>query len=435
MSFNKLILGENELHDFENLLLRDRIITKMNTEYSPAAGSPIISKGTRNTNKARLLKAIMVFDKIDAVDLSPYDVSPLVDCGLVEENACISHGSDSVLSSRVVDSAWKYKNQIIESIISITNSLFRANRIDVYPKSLISQEELLDLCDAYLYGSQRDFLSAYNNAMELILQHYFRFNSDYNRALERIWDSVYDNIDKIYDVLDSVPYEKDLIPTYLNLFEELQSSIQKYYVSHICLDCKSDWMKCCDNSEFMYTYNFSCPFREELGEQRFAKINGLILSSENNAVLFDNSIQFLNSIRNSSDSLKLIDDIYHIVNIDLSNILESLPTPRNAREAIRIRNRPEISSFRNILFHWGESLSTGDIDTAEQIQKDFDEAKKYFIKKEKNNITKRSIFHCFFEALGSQIPYLSNVVGFITPFLTRKKLLEEEKHRWFLLTR
>ena len=366
---------------------------------------------------------------------SPYDFSPLVNYGLVQENACILAGSEASFSSKVIDSAWQYKNKIVESIVSITDSIFRVDHIEVYPKSLISKEDLFDLCDAYLFGSQSDFLHAYEDAVRIILQHYYRYEVDINMALQQIMEFVSDSIDEVYRVLDAVPFEEELIPEYLKLFEELQSSIQFYYVPHACLSCQTSWKRCCDNSEFLYTYNFHCPFREELGEQRFAKINGLMLSSDKNAALFDNSIRFRQNKQETTGKMSIIEEIYHIVNVDLSQVLESLPTPRNAIEAIRMRNRPEISSFRNILNHWGECLLSGDINTAEQIKKDYGLAREFFNKKERDNLKRRSIFHCFFEVLGNQIPYLSNVVGIITPLYTRKRLLEEEKHRWFLLTR
>lgn len=443
MGFGKLILGESELADFEDLFIRDRIINRMHPDFSFKDDDIELIQRTRNKNKTRLLLSIMLFDKFDAVNMSEYDLSPLIDCGLIEEDACLVNGtSDGHPTSAIIDSVWDYDQELIKRIYNITESLMAKTGIEVYPKSFVKEEDTLNLCNAFILGSQQDFMREYEKVLRIILHNWYAGGFVYSALnlpeyekdaiLDQILYLASHNIDKLYCVLQSVPKEDETISRYSCLFEELESNIQLYYVPSECISCSHDWRICCKNSEFLYSCRFDCFYRESMGEQRYAKYNGLILSGENNAVLFDNSIRFR---RKNPTSVKITEDIYHIVNIDLSQQVESLPVPKTAKEALRIRNRPEVSSLRAVLHQWGECLTSGNIDEAEYIKRDFDSARKYFEKKEMRNKKKKSFFHCFFEALGSQIPYLSNVVGIISPFKTRKKIIEEEKHRWFLLTR
>lgn len=447
MAFDKLILGEEELSDFEDLFIRDRIIERLHPDFSSFSDIIEPNKKARNNNKKRLLLSIMLFDKFDAVNMTKYDLSPLIDCGLIAEKSCLVNGTDEKHpTSIIIDSVWQYERKLMACVFKITESLFAMENVDAYPKNLVTEEETLDLCDAFILGTQRDFLDEYKKLLRIMLHNWTKtvFSGDivYGSEMltkdeqEELLDSILviasKKIDTIYGVLSSVPNEEESLSKYLCLCEELESNIQLYSVPFGCSSCSRDWQKCCKASEFMYNCTFDCPNRDRMGEQRYAKFNGLILSSEANAVLFDNSIKFQGENRSC---MKITEDIYHIVNIDLSEQVESLPVPRNTKEAIRIRNRPEITSFRNILYHWGECLSSGNFGESEYIARDFDAARKYFEKKEISNQKKKSIFHCFFEALGNQIPYLSNVAGIISPFITRRKIIEEEKHRWFLLTR
>jgi hypothetical protein len=447
MAFDRLILGEEELSDFESLFIRDGIIHRMHPDFSSFSEISVPNRKVRNKNKKRLLLSIMLFDKFDAVNATEYDLSPLIDCGLIEGKSCIVNGtSQKHPTSLVIDSVWQYERKLMASVFKITESLFSLESIDAYPKSLITEEETLNLCNAFLFGTQKDFLDEYKEILRKMLNNWAKkvFSGDtiygpemlsdneQEALLNHLLDVASKKIDKIYGILNSVPNEEESLSKYLCLCEELESNIQLYFVPSTCSSCSRDWKTCCKNSEFIYNCTFDCPNREWMGEQRYAKFNGLILSSETNGALFDNSIRFQG--KNYSD-MKIAEDIYHIVNIDLSKQVESLPVPQNTNEAIRIRNRPEISSFRNILHHWGDCILSGNVDESEYIKKDFDAARKYFEKKEISNRRKQSVFHCFFEALGNQIPYLSNVTGIISPFITRKKIIEEEKHRWFLLTR
>ena len=53
---------------------------------------------------------------------------------------------------------------------------------------------------------------------------------------------------------------------------------------------------------------------------------------------------------------QITEEIYHIVNIDMSRIVGSLPEPFTIQEAMRLRERPEIKSYRSIFLSWCENM-------------------------------------------------------------------------------
>lgn len=166
MDFNKLILGERELRDFENLLLRSKMIdavqndfqnlTNMREKYESALKQRI-------NNKKKLLIFLMLFEKIDATNMSIYDYSRLIEAGIVDSESCLIKGTDEMHpTSKIIDNAWKSKYKIISALCKITDAIFSENGIVMYSKNLVHEEKLLDLCDSYLYGGKSDFFSKYS---------------------------------------------------------------------------------------------------------------------------------------------------------------------------------------------------------------------------------------------------------------------------------
>lgn len=453
MNFNKLILGKQELHDFENLLLKEKIIDSvqddfdclvdMKEEYNRARSQRIKIKSKEN-----ILTFLMLYEKIDATYTSIYNYSRFIDLGIIDPTSCLIIGTDKTHpTSKIVDKAWNSKSRIITVLYTITDAIFKANNIEIYSKNLIDKEYLLDLCDSYLYGTKSDFLSEYNTFMrEIWARNVKRLYSgiDYNTEIfgssliddfdlfERIEKDINRNADKIYKELSKYNGGFDDLIIYEQFNRKLDAYFQRYDIYDVCLNCHYDWKKCCSNSEFMYNISFNCSQRENIGSQKYAKLNGLILSSTENATLFDNSLKFKN---NKDRSNNFIDDIYHIVNVDLSHMVNSLPVPENINEALRLRKRDEIVSLRNIYLEWSQCLYDGNVNEAQYIKKSFDEAIQFFEKRKIESKRKQSFLYCCFEALGNQIPHISNIAGIISPFINRKKLREEERHKWFLLTR
>lgn len=78
----------------------------------------------------------------------------------------------------------------------------------------------------------------------------------------------------------------------------------------------------------------------------------------------------------------------------MSQIVGSLPVPRTVQEAMRLRERPEIKSYRNIFLNWCDNMYKGDVPEAEYIKKDFDAAKNFFwTRKDVQNAALRFVAH------------------------------------------
>ena len=173
MAFDKLILGEEELSDFEDLFIRDRIIERLHPDFSSFSDIIEPNKKARNNNKKRLLLSIMLFDKFDAVNMTKYDLSPLIDCGLIAEKSCLVNGTDEKHpTSIIIDSVWQYERKLMACVFKITESLFAMENVDAYPKNLVTEEETLDLCDAFILGTQRDFLDEYKKLLRIMLHNW-----------------------------------------------------------------------------------------------------------------------------------------------------------------------------------------------------------------------------------------------------------------------
>lgn len=424
MDFQKLILGKYEMEDFENLLIREK--------WLDISEDSIYNLDTpkRISNKSRLLLSLLLFEKIDAVTLSSYDLSRLVNEGLIDSDSCMLIGTaQDHPTLNILDTSWACKKNIISALYSIIEDLFRHFGLIVYPESLLPEEHMLRLCDSVLFGGKQDFEACFDTVITQMLE---KLCHGSNIGLEEMLDMAHRQTNKILDILVLARTNNEWFEIYCNLRKKIDSATTYYSVPAECSVCDKCWCDCVPNSEFFGTIPFGCPAKEELGVQRFGKFNGLIVSSTQNATLFDNSMKFHTPKRSQP---QIIEDVYHIVNIDLSNDVGSLPIPKNMAEAMRLRARPEIKSFRNIFLSWCSNMYNGDVAEAEYIKRDFEAATKYFKEQENSKKRSKSIFNCSCEILGGFIPYLSTVTGVIGPIKNLIEAREEEKFRWLLLTR
>lgn len=111
MDFEKLILGEQELHDFENLLLREKIIDSVQDDFDnlvdiDEAYNQAKSKRKNRKKNNDLLIFLMLYEKIDATNISIYNYSRFIDLGIVDSKSCLVNGTEKTyLTSKIIDSA------------------------------------------------------------------------------------------------------------------------------------------------------------------------------------------------------------------------------------------------------------------------------------------------------------------------------------------
>ena len=111
---------------------------------------------------------------------------------------------------------------------------------------------------------------------------------------------------------------------------------------------------------------------------------------------------------------------------------------------MRLRNRPEIISFRNIFRSWCEELQNfGDTKTIELITKDFNKASNYLNEQYKKFDKQKKVSYAFFQNFisilmlvpGYFIPFFSLLFDIPESWVSRKGAIKRSETEWFLLTR
>lgn len=187
------------------------------------------------------------------------------------------------------------------------------------------------------------------------------------------------------------------------------------------------------NCELWGSINFNRA-KETMGIMKESIMYGLYDSITSGAIYYDGSISNVN-IKSTDVNADIAENISRIMNIDLSPELYHLPIPSTVSEAIELRKRPEIASFRNVFFEWCDAIKQCDIDMAQRIKSDVRKAQKELDKYYKWENSKIKLFSCIIDVIVSQIPYLSNIVGCISPFQTRNILRNKAENSWILLLR
>lgn len=280
------------------------------------------------------------------------------------------------------------------------------------------------------------------------------------------------NMDKLID-LGVVDEHAHMVEAHLSnmdqtslLFHKLDTSLYQHdqklaqardFAEEIMIANKEKIIRAIKKQEKMHEYHFvneselaknyklwlcDCEFWASAREINHAKDSMGILKESIMYGIYDSmisgSIYFDGSILPTHHGVQspvdvTAEDVSQIMNIDLSPELYHLPIPSTFSEAILLRNRPEILSFRNVFFEWCKAIKQGDIEMATRIKKDISIAQKELDKYYKWEEQKTKLFSCITEVLISQIPYLSNVVGAISPFQTRDTLRKKSKNSWILL--
>ena len=126
----------------------------------------------------------------------------------------------------------------------------------MYPRAMISEEMMLDLCDSYLFRSQSDFENELNNIMDYaMMKCAFVFDED----KKKMRYSVHTKLDDIYLALER--NTDSSIETYRSVLSKLETNIQRYSVPFQCDRCDRDWKECCNNAEFYGLIIYDCLVR------------------------------------------------------------------------------------------------------------------------------------------------------------------------------
>lgn len=140
-----------------------------------------------------------------------------------------------------------------------------------------------------------------------------------------------------------------------------------------------------------------------------------------------------------TNKVKPLDDlpanISYILKLDLSPLLCEFPIPQNIKDVLYLRSRPEIKSFRETFFSWCDCIKREEYDIAQRIKKDILVAQNMLAKYSQWEKKKTNLLYCTIDAILSQVPYLSNVLGLISPYSLRNTIKDKEKNSWVSLLR
>lgn len=131
--FDRLCLGRASLNNWEILMIREGMIDRISDTIDDRDVSNEIlnAKGIKVWDKRFLLFSMILFDKIDSSRLSKYDLSKLIDLGIIEEHAmivedCLDYRSDpfDALTEDTydTDSQFRYLNEVSKEIMLINKN-------------------------------------------------------------------------------------------------------------------------------------------------------------------------------------------------------------------------------------------------------------------------------------------------------------------------
>lgn len=241
---------------------------------------------------------------------------------------------------------------------------------------------------------------------------------------------------------------------YENIAKDLMHINKERIIRFLAKDSQRDLESRVDRDDYMYIDHFNITEAEkfynhwvqepdiiEVGElytptaikcMRNSISRGLYLSERLGQTYYDGIFSMnTDKVRISNTAY----DISCILRIDLTPLLCEFPIPRNMKDVVYLRSRSEIKSFREVFFYWCDCIKQEKYDIAEKVKGDILSAQNALAKYSEWEKKKTSFLFCTIDALLSQIPYLSNILGVVAPYSLRNTLKENEKNSWVLLLR
>jgi hypothetical protein len=199
------------------------------------------------------------------------------------------------------------------------------------------------------------------------------------------------------------------------------------------------WLPDCEYRDDSYEINMGISTEVNHGKVLLGTIKsgimyGLSESDSRGSLFFDTFLKTTNT-RTTNNALITGTDVCQIMKVNLSPLLYHFPIPQSIDEVLVLRNREEIKAFREVFFTWCTLLKNGELNMAEKIKKDIQLAEKGLYKYRKWEDERIKKFNCIMDVIVGQIPYLSNLVGIISPFQTRNTLIRKKENSWIALLR
>lgn len=208
------------------------------------------------------------------------------------------------------------------------------DRIDASHLSMLNMDKLIDLGVVDEHAHMVESRLANMDQIALLFQDLdaslYHNNHKLAQAKDAAEEIMIANKEKIIRAIK----KQDHMHEY-NFFNE--SELTKYYNKWLN-DCEL-WASVRDNNDA----------KESMGIMKESIMYGIYDSMESESIYFDGSI--LPTYQGVQSPVDITaEDVSQIMNIDLSPELYHLPIPSTLSEAIILRSRPEIVSFRNVFF-------------------------------------------------------------------------------------
>jgi len=297
-------------------------------------------------------------------------------------------------------------------------SMVLFDKIDSSRLSLYNLERLVDLgiVEEHAHIAEEELKYLLADPIESLFHHLSPENYVTNQKLENI-SEVAEEIMRVNKskILTSIDRENQLAGY---LWTPAKEAFSSQYRS---------LLKGC---EFWASDVEMCP---ELGLVKEGIMKGLYTSDYYGSVYYDGTVgsKLYSAAQDDIDDMT----ISRIMRLDLSPELYHFPVPKNMDEVIMLRKRPEIKVFREMFFNWCYVLKRGEFNIAEQVKADVARAQKDMEKYYKWESGKTKLFNCLIDVIVGEIPYLSTILGAISPFTTRQTLKRRKDSSWILLLR
>ena len=163
---------------------------------------------------------------------------------------------------------------------------------------------------------------------------------------------------------------------------------------------------------------------------------GLKLSQFEEICFYNGRLFYSNKnydLKDGYDLSSFSDSVRYILQLDLTPQINEFPIPANMTDVLFLRKQPEIVSFREVFFEWIGCLTKNQYDIAKKIKNDVIKANMALEKYRKWEKKSSNFFYCTIDALVGFIPYLSDVLGVVSPYSLRKTINDKNKNSWVSL--
>jgi len=127
------------------------------------------------------------------------------------------------------------------------------------------------------------------------------------------------------------------------------------------------------------------------------------------------------------------DDIFYLTRTLLTDEIVYLPNPHTLKDVLRMRGHPSIVRLREVIGEWCTYIGEGEHRLLEKARKDIKTANRGLKRLEKWREYKSSPLNFWFNAIGGQIPFLSNVLSVVSTLGGLYESNAHKKHNWTMI--